>query len=135
MSGVDIVMRGEGEDAVAKIAAAPASADHLHTIEGLEFRNGGQIVRTSGTTWLPEHALQQLPVPAYDLVPDSENTQIYIVSAENLLREITPQSGTGLKFYDLRGFKCFSQSFGKKIVGNPVFRTHLPSPRNSRFRT
>lgn len=81
MDGIDMLVRGEGEIAINKIASDPTSTDQLNTIEGLEFRNGEQIIKTTDLTRISEQALQKLPVPAYDLIPEPESTQFYIENA------------------------------------------------------
>lgn len=78
MTGIDILVRGEGEETIIRIAMNPTSADNLCDIEGIEFRNGNKIIRNPGINILSEQRLQRLPAPAYDLITDLENTQLYV---------------------------------------------------------
>lgn len=78
MAGVDILVRGEGEIPILRIAENPTSFSNLSRIDGIVYRRGSEILRNEGFNLLSEQHLQQLPVPAFGLIPDLSNTQIYV---------------------------------------------------------
>ncbi len=65
--GVDAVIVGEGELAMAEIAAARAAGRDLAGIAGLVHHCGGQVVREAERPFLQD--LDCLPPPAFDLLP------------------------------------------------------------------
>lgn len=60
---VDIVVRGEGEETFLKII----EASDLSTVEGITFRQQGQVTRNSDR--VPIQDIDMIPFPAFHLVP------------------------------------------------------------------
>ena len=68
---VDAVVHGEGEITVIALVEALRSGGirNLHQVLGISFADGDEIVRTPPRPLIPD--LDQLPFPAYDLLPVS----------------------------------------------------------------
>ena len=60
---VDIVVRGEGEETLLELAQNVSNPQALKKIEGITFRNNGEIVRTPSRPYIQN--LDELPRPAY----------------------------------------------------------------------
>ena len=60
---VDVVVRGEGEETLLELAQNVSNPQALKKIEGITFRNNGEIVRTPTRPYI--HNLDELPRPAY----------------------------------------------------------------------
>lgn len=66
---VDVVVRGEGEVTSVELMEAWKSGASLHRVQGIAFRDGGQVVATPQRPFLPD--LDSL-APAWNLVPWKE---------------------------------------------------------------
>jgi tRNA A37 methylthiotransferase MiaB len=68
---VDVVVHGEGEITIVALVEALRSgnAGDLYQVLGISFADGDEIVRTPPRPLIPE--VDQLPFPAYDLLPVS----------------------------------------------------------------
>lgn len=66
---VDIVVHGEGEVTLVELTQVLQSArsTDLHSVRGISFRDGARTVTTAPRELIPD--LDQLPFPAYDLLP------------------------------------------------------------------
>lgn len=66
---VDVVVHGEGEVTVVQLVEAIRSgtARGLNQVAGISFADGDNIIRTPARRLMPD--LDQLPFPAYDLLP------------------------------------------------------------------
>ena len=60
---VDVVVRGEGEETLLELAQNVSNPQALKKIEGITFRNNGEIVRTPTRPYIEN--LDELPRPAY----------------------------------------------------------------------
>ncbi len=60
---VDVVVRGEGEETLLELAQNVSNPQSLKKIEGVTFRNNGEIVRTPTRPYIQN--LDELPRPAY----------------------------------------------------------------------
>jgi len=72
---VDIFVRGEGEEVSVSIARDPKSKSLLKTLSGIYYRNNGTTIDNPGINVVD---ITRLPPPAFDLVSDKENTQLYL---------------------------------------------------------
>jgi len=61
---VDVVVRGEGEQALLEMVQNVADSKSLHKVDGITLRHGGQIVQTPNRPFIQN--LDELPYPAYD---------------------------------------------------------------------
>lgn len=61
----DVVVIGEGEITVKEVARATASRDDLIKVNGIYYKEDGQIIKTAPRTLVQD--LDSLPKPAYDL--------------------------------------------------------------------
>ncbi len=66
-SAVDIVVRGEGEETLLELAKNVFNSKGFNRIDGITFRNNGQIIRTPNRPFIQN--LDQLPRPAYRYFP------------------------------------------------------------------
>jgi anaerobic magnesium-protoporphyrin IX monomethyl ester cyclase len=68
---VDAVVHGEGENTLVELVEALRSGAEgdLPRVQGISFRAGEEIIRTPPRPLIPD--LDQLPMPAYDLLPVS----------------------------------------------------------------
>ncbi|WP_306532913.1 B12-binding domain-containing radical SAM protein [Geobacter sp.] len=73
--GVDIVVAGEGEGAIAEIAACLQGKGELDHVRGIYFKRGNQVVSTPARD-LPE--IDNLPAPAWDLIDTGTYTDFTI---------------------------------------------------------
>lgn len=66
---VDVVVHGEGENTIVELAdALQSGATHdLRLVNGISFAEGDEVVHTPPRALIPD--LDQLPFPAYDLLP------------------------------------------------------------------
>ncbi|MCG2712344.1 MAG: B12-binding domain-containing radical SAM protein [Candidatus Omnitrophica bacterium] len=64
---VDIIVRFEGEETIVSLMDALLNNRDLSTVEGIAFKRGEQIVKTSLRPYIKN--LDDLPVPAFDLMP------------------------------------------------------------------
>lgn len=64
---VDVVVRGEGEMTLLELAQTNVDSKNLPQVQGLSFRNNGQIVRTAQRPFIED--LDALPRPAYKFFP------------------------------------------------------------------
>ena len=64
---IDIVVRGEGEETLLDLTQNVSNHKNLNKIEGITYRNNGNIVRTSNRTYIQN--LDELPRPAYKFFP------------------------------------------------------------------
>jgi len=62
-AAVDVVVRGEGEQTLLELAQNQPNSSNLNTVNGITFRNKGQIVRTPNRAFIQN--LEELPKPAY----------------------------------------------------------------------
>ena len=71
-TGVDIVVRGEGEDTIIELAdlVSESSLNKLGDVTGITFRKNGQIVRTPNRPFIEN--LDKLPHPAFNRLPLTE---------------------------------------------------------------
>ena len=67
---VDLIVRGECEEAIIPLITAIANRRILKDVPGISFLDGGKIVRTPDTH--PVTDLDELPVPDYHLVPQAQ---------------------------------------------------------------
>jgi len=81
---VDFVVIGEGEYTMRELVAAIANNGGYSAIDGLAYRQSGQVIINPKTRFISN--LDELPPPARHLLP----MQIYF-------KENTPQSGTSLR--------------------------------------
>lgn len=65
--GVDIIVRGEGEDTTRALVQTLAKGEDLETVPGLTFRQKGKIVKTEDRPFIPD--LDLLPMPDRNLFP------------------------------------------------------------------
>ena len=64
---IDIVVRGEGEQTLLDLTQNVSNHKKLNKIEGITYRNNGNIVRTSNRAYIQN--LDELPRPAYKYFP------------------------------------------------------------------
>lgn len=66
---LDVIVRGEGEQALLKIAQLKASSrlNGLNEVLGITFRKNGEIIRTADRPFIQD--LDALPFPAFDHLP------------------------------------------------------------------
>jgi anaerobic magnesium-protoporphyrin IX monomethyl ester cyclase len=66
---VDVVVHGEGEITIVELVGAlrDRCAESLKRVNGISFRDGGEVIRTSPRELIAN--LDALPLPAYDLLP------------------------------------------------------------------
>ena len=85
---VDIVVRGEGEQTMLELAnlVYRSNLENLHKVDGITFRENGQIVRTSDREFIVN--LDELPDPAYKYFP-LEKYRLY----DKLILPITTSRG------------------------------------------
>jgi radical SAM superfamily enzyme YgiQ (UPF0313 family) len=67
--GVDVIVRGEGEDTTRELIQALEKGESLEKVRGLTFRQNGKVRRTDNRPWIPD--LNVLPVPDRTLFPIS----------------------------------------------------------------
>ncbi len=65
--GIDLVVRGEGEETIAELTGALRDRKKWKDIRGLSFRDNGSIVETDTRPFIPD--LDELPLPARHLLP------------------------------------------------------------------
>jgi anaerobic magnesium-protoporphyrin IX monomethyl ester cyclase len=65
--GIDLIVRGEGEETIAELMAAGMDPAAWREIRGLTFRREGQIVATEARPFIED--LDTLPFPARHLLP------------------------------------------------------------------
>lgn len=66
-SAVDLVVRGEGEMVLARLAQALTNGADAKNLPGLSFWDGERVHSNPAAPFIPE--LDELPLPAYHLVP------------------------------------------------------------------
>jgi anaerobic magnesium-protoporphyrin IX monomethyl ester cyclase len=68
---IDVVVHGEGENTIVDLVEALRAGDRpdLAPVAGISFRDGQDVVRTPARPIIPD--LDDLPLPAYDLLPVS----------------------------------------------------------------
>jgi anaerobic magnesium-protoporphyrin IX monomethyl ester cyclase len=64
---VDLIVRGEGEQTLLEITQNISNSRKLNQIQGITFRNNGQITRTPNRKYIQN--LDELPRPAYHHFP------------------------------------------------------------------
>lgn len=66
---VDVVVHGEGENTIVELVNAlrDGAAGSLHKVKGVSFRSGEEAIRTAPRELIAD--LDELPMPAYDLLP------------------------------------------------------------------
>ena len=64
---IDIVVRGEGEQTLLDLTQNVSNHKNLNKIEGITYRNNGNIVRASNRAYIQN--LDELPRPAYKYFP------------------------------------------------------------------
>jgi anaerobic magnesium-protoporphyrin IX monomethyl ester cyclase len=67
--GVDIIVRGEGEDTTRELIQALEKGESLEKVRGLTFRRNGKVQRTGDRPFIPD--LDVLPMPDRTLFPIS----------------------------------------------------------------
>jgi anaerobic magnesium-protoporphyrin IX monomethyl ester cyclase len=67
--GVDIIVRGEGEDTTRELIQALEKGESLERVRGLTFRQNGKVQRTEDRPFIPD--LDVLPIPDRNLFPIS----------------------------------------------------------------
>jgi radical SAM superfamily enzyme YgiQ (UPF0313 family) len=67
--GVDIIVRGEGEDTTRELTQVLEKGERLEKVRGLAFRQNGKIQRTDDRPFIPD--LDVLPMPDRTLFPIS----------------------------------------------------------------
>jgi anaerobic magnesium-protoporphyrin IX monomethyl ester cyclase len=67
--GVDIIVRGEGEDTTRELIQALEKGESLERVRGLTFRQNGKVQRTEDRPFIPD--LDVLPIPDRTLFPIS----------------------------------------------------------------
>jgi radical SAM superfamily enzyme YgiQ (UPF0313 family) len=65
--GIDLVVRGEGEETVAELTPALRDRKKWRDIPGLSFRENGAVTETGTRPFIPD--LDELPLPARHLLP------------------------------------------------------------------
>jgi anaerobic magnesium-protoporphyrin IX monomethyl ester cyclase len=65
--GVDIIVRGEGEDTICELIRALEKGETLERVRGLTFRQNGKVRRTGDRPFIPD--LDLLPMPDRTLFP------------------------------------------------------------------
>lgn len=69
-TSADYVVRGEGERALVRLAdALDGPTGSLADVPGLSYRKGESVVHNPSPEPLPVECLNELPLPAYDLLP------------------------------------------------------------------
>jgi len=89
---IDVIVRWEGEVAFLKLLEALRNGGNLHEVGSLAFRENGNIVQTKPEPLI--EPLDELPVPAYDLVP----IDLYSPFGKLWPRAITVQLGRGCSY-------------------------------------
>jgi len=69
-SGIDVIVRGEGEKSILKVVELLQKGELLGSIPGITYRELGKTIRNDDVTFIEN--LNDLPVPAYDLYPISK---------------------------------------------------------------
>jgi radical SAM superfamily enzyme YgiQ (UPF0313 family) len=101
----DIIVRGEGEEALLELAKLPDQRG-LQDVKGIAFRKNGQVVRTGDRTFIQN--LDALPRPAYHLLPIEK----YRITGKKLMPIMTSR---GCPFQC--SFCVASQMFGARFRG------------------
>jgi anaerobic magnesium-protoporphyrin IX monomethyl ester cyclase len=65
--GIDLIVRGEGEDTIAELTPALRDRKKWKGIQGLSFRENGAVLDTGTRPFIPD--LDGLPLPARHLLP------------------------------------------------------------------
>ncbi|NPU86526.1 MAG: radical SAM protein [Syntrophaceae bacterium] len=65
--GIDLIVRGEGEDTIAELLPALKERKKWKDILGLSFRDNGSVTETGTRPFIPD--LDDLPLPARHLLP------------------------------------------------------------------
>ena len=76
--GVDYVIRGEGEETLKELIVSLANSDVPDRISGLAFLRDGKVCHTPGRAIMKD--LDQLPLPAWDLVDVEQYRKIWMDS-------------------------------------------------------
>jgi len=94
---IDIIVRGEGEYSILKIAQAIAdNKKDLSSIPNVSFRIGNTIIHNPETYLIPD--LNSIPYPAYDLIDiDAYNSLLY-VKGHGMKKDITILTSRGCPF-------------------------------------
>lgn len=66
-SNVDFIVRAEGDYSFLRLLRSLEKGPDIHTIEGITFREGGKAVHNKTADYIAD--LDELPPPAYDLLP------------------------------------------------------------------
>jgi anaerobic magnesium-protoporphyrin IX monomethyl ester cyclase len=101
---VDIVVRGEGEQTLVELAQHSPNSESLHDIDGITFKNNGQIIQTPDRPFIQN--LDDMPRPAYKYFP----LEKYRIFGKMFLPIITSR---GCPFQC--SFCVTSQIFGQKF--------------------
>lgn len=77
MSGVDYLVKGEGELIFPELVGRLERGESVADLAGIRYRTDAGLLDNPGFHKLSTDELQQIPAPAYDLIGDDPNTQIY----------------------------------------------------------
>jgi len=77
-SGVDVVVRGEGEQAIGELLTCVRAGDDLAAVRGIAFRRDGRVVRTPDRTVLTD--FDALPIPDFSVLRHAR-LSVYPISA------------------------------------------------------
>ena len=80
--GIDLIVRGEGEETIAELVSEEMGPSAWEKIRGLAFRRNGEIVMTEPRPFIED--LDALPLPARHLLPLWETKR----SSATLIRSI-----------------------------------------------
>ena len=72
--GIDLVVKGEGEATVPELLGVIQTPEKWHTIQGIAFRQGEQIITAAVRPFIQD--LDALPLPARHLLPRSEERRV-----------------------------------------------------------
>ena len=66
---IDVIIRNEGEKTLAELVKARQNGKHLQNIQGISYRNSGEVLHNPSRTLIEN--LEDLPFPGYHLVKDN----------------------------------------------------------------
>ncbi|MHC1686388.1 MAG: radical SAM protein [Methanothrix sp.] len=85
-SRVDYVVRGEGEKTLPELLRSLQDGAILSSIDGVSYRRNGTIVRNNDRRPMTVEEMEELPLPAFDLMPS------------NLFGKLTLETSRGCRF-------------------------------------
>jgi len=93
---LDFCVLGEGDESATELAAALEGGTDLHNVSGLCMRDGDECVRTANRGRV--RAVQELPRPAWDLVPMDNYLDAGVMTGVNFGRSMPMLASRGCPY-------------------------------------